>query len=263
MNQVVEYLIRDGVSVKEGLSETPLHFGDALLLGGGWRQIERLQQERQDFAILALPREVDEVAPARDRAPWALGIVGAMLVLMTLSLVPAVTAVILAALAMVLSRCLSMTRAYEAINWESVVLIAGMLPMATALEKTGALELIVDALAGTLGELGPMVLVAGLFLLTSIFSQFISNTATAVLVAPIATGAAASLGMSPYPFLMTVALAASTAFSTPMASPVNTLVLGPGAYRFNDFARLGVPLRLLAMVLTLLTVPLLFPLSGG
>jgi di/tricarboxylate transporter len=102
---------------------------------------------------------------------------------------------------------------------------------------------------------------AGLFVLTSVFSQFISNTATAVLVAPIAMGAAASMGLSPYPFLMTVALAASTAFSTPMASPVNTLVLGPGGYRFNDFVKMGVPLQLVAIVLTLLTVPLLFPLQ--
>ena len=133
-----------------------------------------------------------------------------------------------------------------------------MLPMATALEKTGGIELIVNGLVGSLGELGPIVLMAGLFLLTSIFSQFISNTATTVLVAPIAMGAATNMGISPYPLLMTVAIAASTAFSTPVASPVNTLVLGPGGYKFNDFAKLGAPLQLLVMALTLLAVPMLF-----
>ena len=132
--------------------------------------------------------------------------------------------------------------------------------MATALERSGALELIIGGFVAALGDYGPLPLMAGLFLLTTVFSQFISNTATAVLVAPIAVGAAASLGVSPYPLLMTVALGASTAFSTPMASPVNTLVIGPGGYRFRDFLRLGIPLQLLALVITLACVPLLFPL---
>jgi di/tricarboxylate transporter len=203
---------------------------------------------------------MDEVAPYRERAPWALGIVAIMLVLMTFSLVPTVTAVLLAGLAMVLVRCVTMEEAYRAVNWQSVVLIAGMLPMATALDKTGALKLIVDGLVDTLGDLGPIALMGGLFLLTTVFSQFISNTATAVLVAPIALGAATGLGVSPYPLLMTVALGASTAFSTPMASPVNTLVIGPGGYKFVDFLKLGIPLQLLAMAITLICVPLLFPL---
>jgi di/tricarboxylate transporter len=186
-----------------------------------------------------------------------------MLATMTFGLLPAVIAVLLAGVAMVQARCVTMEEAYRAVNWQSVVLIAGMLPMATALEKTGALDLVVEGLVGTLGDLGPVALMAGLFLLTSVFSQFISNTATAILVAPVAPvalGAAAGMGVSPYPLLMTVALAASTAFSTPMASPVNTLVMGPGGYRFLDFVKLGVPLQLLAMAISLLTVPLLFPL---
>jgi len=168
--------------------------------------------------------------------------------------------VLLAAVAMVLARCVTTQQAFGAVNWQSVVLIAGMLPMASALEKTGALELIVNGLVGTLGDVGPIALMAGLFLLTSVFSQFISNTATAILVAPIALGAAAGMNVSPYPLLMTVAIAASTAFSTPMGSPVNTLALGPGGYRFKDFAKLGVPLQLLAMMITMLVVPMLFPL---
>jgi di/tricarboxylate transporter len=254
-------VLRSGKPLKGSLVQTKLLFGDALLVGGGWEQIEQLQTERVNFLVLNLPREMDEVAPNRSKAPWALAIIGAMLVLMTFELVSSVCAVLLAALAMVFARCVSMKNVYASINWESLVLIAGMLPMATALEKTGGIQLIVSGLIGSLGELGPVALMAGMFLLTSIFSQFISNTATTVIVAPIAMIAGTNMGLSPYPLLMTVAIAASTAFSTPMASPVNTLVLGPGGYTFNDFVKLGVLMQLLIMVLTLLTVPVLFPLK--
>ncbi len=253
-------VLRRGKPLPDPLLDTRLEFGDSLLVGGGWRQVELLQRNPENFMVLTLPREMDEVAPYRERAPWALGIVGVMLLLMTFALVPAVTAVLSAGLAMVLARCVTMEEAYRAVNWQSVVLIAGMLPMATALEKTGALQLIVNTLVDALGDFGPRALMAGLFLLTAVFSQFISNTATAVLVAPVAVGAGMAIGASPYPLLMTVALGASTAFSTPMASPVNTLVIGPGGYRFRDFLRLGIPLQLLALVITLLVVPLLFPL---
>lgn len=160
-----------------------------------------------------------------------------------------------------LSGLLSSNEALAGFGDPVVILIAGMLPMATALEKTGGIQLIVNGLVGSLGEMGPIALMTGLFLLTSIFSQVISNTATTVLVAPIATMAAANMEISPHPLLMTVAIAASTAFSTPVASPVNTLVLGPGGYTFNDFVKIGIPLQLLVMVLTLLAVPMLFPVS--
>ncbi|HEY5789092.1 MAG TPA: SLC13 family permease, partial [Gammaproteobacteria bacterium] len=239
-----------------------LAFGDSLLIGGGWRQFELLQRQPRHFAVLALPREVDEVAPHRERAPWALAIVAAMLLLMSTGWLPSVAVVLLAVLAMVLAGCVTVEEGYRAVNWQSLVLIAGMLPMAAALEKTGGLALLVDGLLGALGGHGPLALLAGLFVLTSLLSQFISNTATTVLVAPVALGAAQGLGLSPYPLLMTVALAASTAFSTPMATPVNTLVMGPGGYRFNDYLKLGIPLQLLALVVTLAVVPLLFPLRG-
>ncbi|GIW02135.1 MAG: hypothetical protein KatS3mg058_3538 [Roseiflexus sp.] len=171
-----------------------------------------------------------------------------------------VTAVLLAAVAMVLTGCVSMEEGYRAINWESVVLIAGMLPMATALDKTGGLQLMASGLTATLGALGPLALMAGLFTLTALFSQFISNTATTVLMAPIALQAAAELGVSPYPLLMIVAIAASTAFATPIASPVNTLMLGPGDYRFTDFVRVGTPLLALTLIASLVAVPVVFPL---
>ena len=254
-------VLRQGEPLNKELVETPLAFGDSLLMGGSWTQIDLLQGKQKDFLVLNLPKEMSEVAPNRRKAPWALAVTLGMMLLMTFKLVDAVTAVLLAALAMVLVGCVSMKDAYRSVNWESLVLIAGMLPMATVLEKTGGVEVIVTGLTQSLGEFGPIALMAGLFVITSLFSQFISNTATTVLVAPIAVGAAMEAGVSPYPFLMTVALAASTAFSTPVASPVNTLVLGPGGYRFTDFVKVGVPLQILAMVITLLVVPLLFPLQ--
>ncbi len=237
-----------------------LEFGDSLLVGGSWKHLGMLQSQRKDFLVLELPVEMREVAPARARAPLALAVMLGMLVLMTFGIVPSVIAVLIAALAMVVAGCVSMDGAYKCINWQSLVLIAGMLPMATALEKTGGIELLVNTLVEGLGQYGALPLMAGLFVITSVFSQFISNTATTVLIAPVAIGAAMQLQVSPYPLLMTVAIAASTAFSTPVASPVNTLVLGPGHYAFNDFVKVGVPLQLLCLIVTLIAVPLVFPL---
>jgi di/tricarboxylate transporter len=253
-------ILRLGQPIKDNLINIVLAFGDSLLVGGGWRQIDLLQSERNDFLVLTIPQEMSEVAPERAKAPWALAIVGGMLALMTFNLVPSVAAVLLAALAMVLAGCLTMKDAYNSINWQSLVLIAGMLPMAQAMDKTGGVKLIVNQVA-VLGDIGPLALMVGLFVITSFLSQVISNTATAVLVAPIALGSAKILGVSPYPLLMTVAIAASTAFATPVASPVNTLVLGPGGYRFNDFLKVGLPLIVLSMIVTLLAVPVIFPLK--
>ncbi len=249
--------------LRDDLADTKLAFGDRLLLGGRWAQIDRIRQEMGDLALLRLPREHADAAPSYRKAWLAVGLVVLMLSTMTLGLLPAVIAVLLTAVLMVLGGCLDMRRAYAAINWESIVLIAGMLPMAHALEKTGTLALIVDELVGAAGPLGPRAFMAGLFVLTAFFSQFISNTATTVLVAPIAVGAAGALGVSPRPLLMIVAIAASAAFVTPVASPVNTLVLGPGGYRFRDFVKLGLPLIVLTLVTSLVVVPWLYPLEGG
>jgi di/tricarboxylate transporter len=182
------------------------------------------------------------------------------LLLLATNLVASVTAVLVACLAMVMTRCVRMDEAYRSIRWESLVLIAGMLPMATALQKSGGIEVAVALLLDAVGGAGPLAMMAMLFAMTCVLSQFISNTATTVLLAPVAVAAADALSVSPQPLLMTVAIAASCAFATPVASPVNTLVLGPGGYRFNDFVRVGVPLQLLVMATALLVVPLLFPL---
>ncbi|MDS4026005.1 MAG: SLC13 family permease [Candidatus Contendobacter sp.] len=251
---------RRGQPLPGNLIEEKLAFGDVLLVAGSWKQIGQLQGDRKHFLVLNLPVEFAEVAPAHRRAPFALLVLLAMVVMMTFGLVPNTAAALLAALAMGLFRCLRLEDAYRSINWPSLVVIAGMLPLARALEKTGGVTLIADGLAAGLGGFGPLALLAGIFLLAAVVGLFLSNTATAVLMAPVAIAAAQKIGVSPYPFAMTVAVAASAAFATPVSSPVNTLVLAPGGYRFNDFVRVGLPLILVMMAITLLVVPLLLPL---
>ncbi|WP_207062930.1 SLC13 family permease [Motiliproteus sp. SC1-56] len=249
---------RNNEPLQTEFNGTPLAFGDTLLLAGGWRYLEELDKKR-DFVVLETPAEMSDIPSRRERAPVALAIMALMLVAMVSGVLSSLSAILLAALAMILTRCVTMEESYRSLNGPSLILIAGMLPLALAMKKSGALELIVDGLIGGLGDSGPLLLCASLFVFTSVFSQFISNTATTVLVAPIALAAAQGLGLNPQPFMMTVALAASTAFSTPIASPVNTLVLAPGNYRFIDFVKVGLPLQLLAMVITLTLVPWVFP----
>lgn len=251
---------RNGELFQGALADSRLAGGDILLVSGGWRQIRKLMSDPKDFVVLTIPAEASEAAPARDRAPHALLSLLGMILLMTFGVVPNLAAALLAALAMGLFGCVTMKSAYRSVNWESLVLIAGMLPFATALEKSGGIELVVNGLMYILGDAGPVGMMAGLFLLASVLGLFVSNTATAVLMAPIAIGAAQEMTVSPYPFALTVILAASAAFVTPVSSPVNTLVWGPGNYSFGDFAKAGIPLLLIVMAVSLFLVPLLFPL---
>jgi di/tricarboxylate transporter len=250
---------RMGEPIGDKVATTPLRFGDTLLVKGAWNRIQLLERERRDFVITGIPRELDRAVRPYRRAPIAVTILVGMMAVMALNLVPPVLAVLTAAAAMVVTGCVGGEEAYRSINWQGVVLIATVLPVATALEVSGGMALIVSGLGGVLGQAGPLVLLAVLFVLTSALSQVISNTATAVLLAPIAFQLAMNLGARPEPFLMGIAVAASTAFATPIASPVNTLVLGPGGYRFGDFFRIGVALQVLLLVATLLVVPVLFP----
>jgi di/tricarboxylate transporter len=250
---------RKGTVLGSNPLDSILQFGDTLLIGGGWQPIRELMEQKEDFIVLTLPEEFSQVAPQGSKAPIALTILLVMLVMLTFNILPTVTTVLITALAMGIAGCISMKQAYKSISWESLVLIAGMLPMATALEKTGAIQLIIEDMVDMLGDAGPRMIMAALFILTSVFSQFISNTATTVLIAPIATGVAVSMGVSPYPLVMMVAIAASTSFSTPVASPVNMLIMGPGGYRFADFAKVGVPLQIIILFVALFILPILFP----
>ena len=245
----------DGLLVDEKLRP-----GDTLLVAGSWKNIDRLHGLSRDFLVLSLPMEVNEVVPAADKAPYALLSLAVMIGLMVSGIVPNAIAALLACLLMGAFRCIDMDSAYKSIHWPSMILIVGMLPFAMALQKTGGISLAVDGLLALFGDAGPRALLACLFAVTALTGLFISNTATAVLMAPVALSLAQHLGMSPYPFAMTVALAASAAFMTPISSPVNTLVLGPGRYRFGDFVKIGVPFTLLVMILTVVAVPLVFPL---
>jgi di/tricarboxylate transporter len=252
-------MVRGGAAVGDELADLRLRFGDTLLVQGPRSAIEVLKRERADALVLAEPENGGPTPEAARRAPVAMGIMLVMLVVMTAGWIPTVMAAGLAAIAMIITGCVSMEEAYRSMSWQSVVLIAGILPMSTALQVTGGMQLVVDALVGAVGPYGPLALLIGLFGLTSLASQFISNTATAVLLAPIAYQAALTLEVSPYPLLMTVALAASTSFATPVASPVNTLVLGVGQYRFGDFLRVGLVLQVLVLIVIAVVVPWVFP----
>lgn len=251
-------LRRQGQTQSTNFNETQLQAGDTLLLAGSWKRIRELSGER-DLIKLNTPEEFNDAPVRANKALTAIVIIFAMLVVMTFNILPSLTAILAAAMAMIISRCVTVKEAYASINVVSLVLIAGMLPMALAMEKSGALAFVVENLVGYFKTLGPLWLCAGLFVLTSLFSQFISNTATSVLLVPVAISTALALGYQPQAFVMTVAIAASTAFATPIASPVNMLVINPGRYRFVDFAKVGIPLQILALIVTLLLVPPFFP----
>jgi len=250
---------RPGTDHELDIKTTPLRFGDTLLVQGAWEDILALRQRRRDFVVMGQPEEMIG-APARKKAPIALLILAGMLLLMITDLVPVAAASMVAGLAMILTGCLTIDDAYEAVDWKSIVLIAGMLPMAIALEKVGLVELAANGLTASFGTMSPLVIMGSLFLITSLFTQVLSNTATTVLIAPIALAAAQNMGLQPHAFLMSVAIAASMAFASPVASPVNTLVMGAGNYKFSDYIRVGVPLILLTMAITVLVLPFLWPL---
>ena len=174
-------------------------------------------------------------------------------------IIPLVVSVLVAVLAAVLTRCLTMEDAYRSIHWSAIVLIAGMLPLADALQVSGGTDLIVNSLMSFAGDGGPRFMLTVVFFLTAGLGLFLSNTASAVLAAPIAISAAQVLGVSPYPFALAVVIAASCAYSTPVSSPVVTLVVEPGRYRFTDFVKVGVPLLFLSYVVTTILAPLIFP----
>ena len=239
--------------------ETRLELGDTVLVVGLWKTIRQLQSHTDDLLTLSLPAEIDDVAPALSRAPLALLSLAVTVGLMVSGLVPNVLAGVIGCLLMGVFRCINLAGLYKLVQWPSLILIVGMLPVALALQKTGGITLAVNGLVYVVGDAGPIAVLSALFLLTAAIGLFISNTATAALMAPVAVATAHQLGASPYPFAMIVALAASAAFMTPISSPVVTLVVGPGNYRFMDFVRIGVPFTILVMVVSVLLVPLLFP----
>ena len=253
---------RKGSYLRDDLADLRLLNGDVLLVHGAWTQIGRLNDDEDDFVLLGRPLDMADRVTLDYKAPIAALIMLAMIVLMVCDFIPVapVTAVMLAAVAMVLTGCFrNVEAAYKTINWESVVLIGAMLPMSVALTKTGASALISHSLVSALGQFGPIALLAGIYLATSVLTFFVSNTATAVLMAPIAVSSATALDCSPYPFLFAVTLGASMCFASPFSTPPNALVMQAGAYRFADYLRVGLPLQLIIGAIMIAVLPLLFP----
>jgi di/tricarboxylate transporter len=249
-----------GEALTTDLVSRTLDFGDTLLVAGGWADIGKLWDDRDDFVVLTLPAEYQERLPARKRAPLAVGILIVMVAVMAFGLIPNSAAALLAALAMIAGGCVKLDGIYRIISWKTVVLIAGMLPLATALTKTGATDLMAKGLVVSLGSLGPIAMLAVVFLVTALVGLFVSNSATAVLIGPIAIDAARTLHISPHAFAMTVSIACCAAYVTPVSSPVNMLVMEPGGYAFGDYVKVGLPLLLLTMLVTVALVAAIYPL---
>lgn len=242
------------------LQNEKLHSGDALLIQGTWTDIANLGDRQEDLVLVGQPLKEAAKVTINHKAPVAAVIMALMVIAMVTNIVAPVIAVMSAAVLMVITGCLrNVEEAYKNINWESVVLIAGMMPMAVAFEKTGAAALISDTLVGGLGSYGPYALLAGVYFGTSILTMFISNSATALLFAPIGIQAAANMGVSPYPFMFAVAVAASMCFASPFSTPPNALVMSAGRYKFIDYIKVGLPLQIIMGIVMILVLPLLFP----
>ena len=253
---------RKGEYIMDNLADVRLHGGDVLLVQGTWTNISRLGNEEEHWVVLGQPLEEAAKVTLDYKAPLAACIMLLMIAMMVFDFIPIapVTAVMIAAVLMVLTGCFrNVEAAYKTINWESVVLIAAMLPMSVALEKTGASAAISGSLVSGLGAYGPFALLAGIYFTTSLLTMFISNTATAVLMAPIALSSAVEISLSPYPFLFAVTLGASMCFASPFATPPNALVMQAGRYSFMDYVKVGLPLQIAIGVVMVFVLPLLFP----
>lgn len=253
-------ILRDGKYITDGLASCTVRKDDVLLVQGTWKAIGELNNESNNWVVLGQPLSEASKVTLDYKAPIAAIIMIAMIVALVFDVVPAVFTVIIAALAMVLTGCFrNVSDAYKTINWESTVLIAAMMPMSFALEKTGVSNMVSSSLVSSLGTMGPHWLLAGIFFTTSVMTLFISNTATAVLMAPIALQSALSYGVSPLPFLFAVTLGASLCFASPFSTPPNALVMPAGQYTFMDYVKVGAPLQLILGILMIFILPLIFP----
>lgn len=249
-----EYILRD-------LGEQKMHDGDVLLVQGAWKDIARLRNESSNWVVLGEPLQEAAKVTLDYKAPVAAAIMIAMIVMMVVDSIPVapVTSVLLAAVMMVITGCVrSVEAAYKTINWQTIVLFAAMLPMSTALEKTGASTMIADFIINTFGASGPYIALAAVYFATSTMTIFISNTVTAVLMAPIALQCAVGLGVSPLSFLFAVTVAASMCFASPFSTPPNALVMPAGQYTFMDYVKVGLPLQILMGVIMVIVLPLIF-----
>ena len=255
-------ICRKGKYILQGIADETIHTGDVLLVQGAWDNIANLEKESNEWIVVGRPLEEAAKVTLDYKAPVAAVIMLGMIMVMMFDFIPIapVTAVMIAGLLMVLTGCFrNVEAAYKTINWESVVLIAAMMPMSVALQKTGVSSWISGILVSSLGGYSPMLLMAGIYFTTSFLTMFISNTATAVLMAPIAMSSALQVGVSPVPFLFAVTLGASLCFASPFSTPPNALVMPAGQYTFSDYVKVGLPLQIVLGIVMILVLPLLFP----
>ena len=248
--------------ITDNLIAAKLHVGDMLLVQGEWTNLAHLATDTSNWVVIDQPEKTADKVLLDYKAPVAAAIMLLMIAMMVFDFIPVapVTAVIIAGLLTVFAGCFrNVEAAYKTINWESIVLIAAMMPMSTALEKTGASALVSQGLVDSLGAMDPTALLAGIYFTTSLMTMFISNTATAVLMAPIALVAAQQVGVSPYSFLFAVTLGASMCFASPFSTPPNALVMKAGGYTFMDYVKVGLPLQIIIGVVMTFVLPLLFP----
>lgn len=251
---------RKGASMLRDVPNAELLAGDTLLVQGTWKNIARLSDAQNEWVVVGRPLDAASKETLDHKAPVAAFIITAMIAAMALSLLEPVTVVMLAALCLIFTGCFrNVEEAYATINWQSVVLVAAMLPVSVALEKTGAVSLASATLISAVGNLGPYALLGLIYGITSFATLFISNTAAGALCTPIAMQAAVSMHLSPYPFLFAVAAAASMSLAFPFSTPPNVLVMSPGRYTFMDYVKVGGPLQVLLGVILVFALPLLFP----
>jgi di/tricarboxylate transporter len=249
---------RHGEVITQRLRDVQLKFGDAVLLQGPRHRMPALQ-EGDDFLILEpVALELRRLS----KAPIAAGIMGLVLAMVLVASVHIAMAMVVGAVLMVLTGCLTMDEAYQNVDWRTVFLVAGMLPLGMAMETTGAARFLADVLLGAVGDLGPRAVLAGIYILVALLTQPMSNAAAVVLVTPIAIDTALGMGADPRPFVLTVVLGAATSFLTPVGHKANVLVFGPGGYRFFDYTRVGALLTPILLVVAVIFVPILFPLFG-
>ena len=247
---------RQGDIITSRLRSIKLQFGDDLLLQGAQHRLPDLQEDN-DFLVLE-PLEIEE--SRRRKMPIAISLMLLVIFLVLFVKLDIAIAMVIGAVGMVLSRCLNMDEAYESIDWRTVFLVAGMLPLGIAMETTGTARYIADSMLNLIGDMGPMAALAGMYLLAAIITQPMSNAAAMVLVVPIALDTAISLNVNHLTFTLAVVIGAATSFLTPVGHKANVLVFGPGGYKFFDYARVGIWLTVFLFIVTMITLPIFFPL---
>jgi di/tricarboxylate transporter len=246
---------RQGEVITDQLCDVELRFGDALLLQGSPGRVRTLQ-EGNEFLVLE-PLEIEAIR--KKRAPVAAGIMLLVIALAIFSDLGIATAMVIGSVAMVLTGCLSMDEAYKSIDWRTVFLVGGMLSLGMAMENTGTAQFLADLLLGTMGAYGPLALLAGIYLLSALITQPMSNAAAVVLMVPIALDTAFGLGVNHLTFTMAVVIGAATSFMTPVGHKANVLVFGPGGYRFFDYPRVGVLLAIALFIVSMIFLPIIWP----